>query len=107
MKKISTIVLPSLIILAYTCFNVEGKNILEGLFLLFPLTFIIQGAIYSDFKKKLLLGFILSSIAFIVPINLLYHMGSCIELLVIYNVLGIISFFVKKKISSKKDNNTM
>lgn len=107
MKKISTIVLPSLIILAYTYFNVEGKNILAGLFLLFPLTFIIQGAIYSDLKKELLLGFILSSIAFMVPINLLYHMGSCIELLVIYNIFGIISFFVKKKISSKKNNTTM
>lgn len=57
--------------------------------------FILQGAIYSNFTKELFIGFVLSSIAFIVPINLWYHLGGCIELLVIYNILGIISYFIK------------
>ena len=98
MKKILSIILPSIIILAIAFLCRADKYILAGLYLLFPSIFIIQGAIYSNFRKGLIIGFILSSIAFIVPINLLYHMGSCIELLVIYNILGIISYFIKNKI---------
>jgi len=101
MKRILSIILPSNIILAITLWGRADKNILVGLFLLFPIIFIIQGIMYSDFKKELLIGFTLSSIAFIVPINLGFHMGSCIELLIIYNILGIVSFLVKKKISSR------
>ncbi|UWD50599.1 hypothetical protein NYR90_19865 (plasmid) [Clostridioides difficile] len=100
MKKILSIVLPSMIIIAITLWGRAEKNILVGLFLLFPIIFVIQGIMYSNFKKELIIGFILSSIAFIVPINLLYNMGSCIDLLIVYNMLGIGSFLVKKKISS-------
>ncbi len=100
MKKITSMFLPSIIILALTFLSRNDKNILIGLFLLFPIIFIIQGIIYSDLKKQLPIGFLLSSLAFIIPINLLFHMGSCIELLVIYNILGIISFLIKKKISN-------
>lgn len=101
MKKILSVILPSTIILAINFWGRADKNILIGLFLLFPIIFIIQGIMHSDFKKELLIGFILSSIAFIVPINLWFHMGSCIELLIVYNILGIVSFLVKNKISSR------
>ncbi len=56
---------------------------------------------YSSLKKELIIGFTLSSVAFIVPINLWYHMGSCIEFLVIYNILGIISYLIKNKVVHK------
>ncbi|HFL2515603.1 TPA: hypothetical protein ACG3IS_003254 [Clostridioides difficile] len=98
MKKILSIVLPSMIIIAITLWGRAEKNILVGLFLLFPIIFVIQGIMYSNFKKELIIGFILSSIAFIVPTNLLYNMGSCIDLLIVYNMLGIGSFLVKKNI---------
>ncbi len=101
MKKILSTVLPSIIVLAITLSSRAEKNILIGLFLLFPIIFIIQGIMYSNFKKELLIGFTLSSITFIVPTNLLYNMGSCIDLLIVYNILGIGSFLVKKKISFK------
>ncbi len=101
MKKILSIILPSIIILTITLWGRTEKNILVGLFLLFPIIFVIQGIMYSNLKKELLIGFTLSSIAFIVPINLLYNMGNCIDLLIIYNMLGIGSFLVKKKISSR------
>ncbi|MGL5651664.1 MAG: hypothetical protein ACRDDE_07905 [Paraclostridium sp.] len=101
MKKILSIMFPSIVILAITLWGRADKNILIGLFLLFPIIFIIQGIMYSNFKKELLLGFLLSSIAFIIPINLWFNMGSCIELLIAYNILGIISFLVKKKVSSR------
>lgn len=106
MKKISSIILPSIIILSIAFLCRSDKYILVGLFLLFPITFIIQGGIYSNFSKELIIGFILSSIAFIVPINLWFHMSSCIELLVIYNILGIISYFIKNRLiyRSKRSN---
>ncbi|MCC0647210.1 hypothetical protein [Clostridioides sp. ZZV15-6598] len=101
MKKILSIILPSMIILAITLWGRAEKNILVGLFLLFPIIFIIQGVMYSNSKNELLIGFTLSSITFIVPINLLYNTGNCIDLLIVYNMLGIGSFLVKKKISSR------
>lgn len=101
MKKILSIVLPSMIIIVITLWGRAEKNILVGLFLLFPIIFVIQGIMYSNFKKELIIGFVLSSIAFIVPTNLLYNMGNCIDLLIVYNMLGIGSFLVKNKIFSK------
>lgn len=98
MKKMLYMILPGIIILAITLWGKIDKNILVGLYLLFPIVFIVQGALYSDLKKQLIIGFILSSIAFIVPINLWFNMGSCIELLIFYNILGIISFLVKRKV---------
>lgn len=102
MKKISSIILPSIIVLAISWSGGINKSILLGLYLLFPITFIIQGLIYSNFKKELIIGFILSSIAFIVPINLCYHMGSCIGFLVIYNILGLMSWLIKNKVVHKR-----
>lgn len=101
MKKIASIILPSIIILAISWNGAANKSILLGLYLLFPITFIIQGTIYSSLKKELIIGFILSSIAFIVPINLWYSMGSCIVFLVIYNILGITSYLIKNRIVHK------
>lgn len=101
MRKILSIMLPSILILAINLWGRADKNILVGLFLLFPIIFIIQGIIYSNLKNELTIGFLLSSIAFIIPINLWFNMGSCIELLITYNILGIISFLVKKKVPSR------
>ena len=101
MKKIPSIILPSIIIFIISFLSRADKNILIGLFLLFPIIFIVQGLLYSDFKKELLIGFALSSIAFIIPVNLFYNMGSCIELMIIYNVLGVISYYVKNKITHR------
>lgn len=102
MKKILSIILPSIIILEITFLSRDEKNILIGLFLLFPIIFIIQGLIYSDVKNELIIGFILSSVTFIMAITLWYNMGSCIELLVIYNILGIMSHAIKNKITYRK-----
>ena len=50
-KKILSIILPSIVILAIILWGVADKNILLGLYLLFPVVFIIQGTIYSDNKN--------------------------------------------------------
>ena len=99
MKKVLSIILPSIIILVITLWGRVDKNILVGIYLLYPIIFIVQGYMYSDFIKQLLIGLVLSSIAFIVPINLWFNMGSCIDLLIIYNILAIVSFLIKNKIS--------
>ena len=101
MKKMLSIILPSIIIIAIALIGMYSKSILIGLYLLFPIIFIMQGAMYSSFNKELIIGFILSSIAFIAPINLLYKMGSCIEILVVYNILGFISYVIKSKVVYK------
>lgn len=101
MKKILAIILPSILILAINFWGRAEKNILIGLFLLFPIIFIIQGIMSLD-KKELLIGLIISSLAFIIPINLWFNMGACIELLVIYNTLSIISFCIKRNAISKR-----
>lgn len=98
MKKILSIIVPSLIIFIITYLSRADKNILIGLFLLFPVIFVIQGAMYSNLKEELLVGLILSSISFIIPINLFYNMGSCIGFMIIYNLLGIVSYCIKNKI---------
>lgn len=98
MKKILSIIVPSLIIFIITYLSRADKNILIGLFLLFPVIFVIQGAMYSNLKEELLVGLILSSISFIIPINLFYKMGSCIGFMIIYDLLGIVSYCIKNKI---------
>lgn len=75
----------------------ESKFILFGIYLLFPLMFIIQGYIYSTSKRILIFGFFLSSIAIILPISIWYNMGSMITPVVIYIILGISSLFLFSK----------
>lgn len=101
MKKVLSIIVPSLIIFVINLLSRADKNILIGLFLLFPLIFVVQGVMYSNLKEELLIGLILSSIAFIVPINLFYNMGNCIGLMIVYDLLGTASYFVKCKINNK------
>ena len=107
MKKVLSIILPSIIILAITLWGRGDKNILECIYLLYPIVFIVQGSMYSDLIKQLLIALVLSSIAFIVPINLWFNMGSCIELLIIYNILAIVSFLIKNKTSILRKNTNI
>lgn len=105
MKKFLAIILPSIIIFTFIWIDSmipESKNILLGIFLLFPLIFIIQGYICSKLKGFLILGFFLSSIAIILPISVWYNMGSMITPVIIYILLGTLSFFLfnKKRKSS-------
>lgn len=105
MKKILSIILPSLIIVSFMLLNRDGKGILLGIYLLFPITFIVQGLLHYNPKKDLALGFILSSLAFIIPINLFFKMGSCIELLLVYIILGFISFKIKERLFNKHSHS--
>lgn len=101
MKKIVKIIIPSILMLLFIYIWKDGKDILNGIYIAFPIMFIILGVICSDFKTELLMSLVLLSISFLVPINSWFHMGSCIDLAIIYNALSCISYLIKKKLKSK------
>ena len=98
MKKIIKIISPSVLMLLLIILWRDGKDILNGLYVAFPIMYIIVGIVCSDLKKDLLISLILLSITFLIPINLWFHMGSCIDLVIIYNALSVISYLIKSKI---------
>lgn len=102
-RSLAVLLLPPLAILTLTVALQGGKNILDGIYILFPLLFLIQ-AILSTNPKQLLLGMLLSTAAFLPPINLLYHMGSGIDLLTIYLLLATVGYLVKRAILKKQTN---
>ena len=94
-KRVFKVILPSILILAFIIFDYinlsYSKYILVGLYGIFPLIFIIQGAIYKSFKRELVLGVLLSSIS-VLLCDILYNMGTVLPFVLIYIVLGIITF---------------
>ena len=78
-----------------------GKNILDALYLWFPLLFLLQGLLLSK-PWLLALGWTVHGIAFLLPVNLLYHMGSCIDLFAVYLLLSLAAFGIKRYILHKK-----
>ena len=101
MKKILKIIIPSMLMLLLIYIWRDGKDILNGLYIAFPLMYIILGIICSNMKKEILLSLVLLSITFLIPINLWFNMGSCIDLVIIYNILSIFSYLIKKKICKR------
>ena len=98
MKKIIKIISPSLLMIMLILLWRDGKDILNGIYIAFPLMYIALGIINSDLKKELLISLILLSISFLIPINLMFNMGTCIDLVIIYNILRFISYLIKRKL---------
>ena len=98
MKRIIKIIVPSILMLLLIYLWRDGKDILNGIYIIFPLIYIILGLIGSNFKNELLISLIILSISFLVPINLWFHMGTCIGLVIFYNILSCISYLIKRKI---------
>lgn len=98
MKKLVKIIIPSILMLLLIYIWKDGKDILNGIYIAFPIMFIITGLICSNFKIELLISFTLLSISFLIPINLFFNMGTCVDLIIIYNILGIISYLIKRKL---------
>ena len=103
MKKIIKIIFPSILMLFLIFLWRDGKDILNGIYIFFPIIYISNSLIYSHINKELIFSLILLSISFLIPINLCFHMGSCVGLVIFYNVLSIISFFIKNIIENRKD----
>jgi len=105
MKKALKIVIPCILMLALTYLMRNEKDILLGLFIVFPILYIAIGIICSDFVKEFLVSILLLSLAFLIPINIFYNMGTCIELALIYIMLAIVSYFIKSMIVKKMKQN--
>lgn len=74
MKKIISIIAPSLLMLLLIYIWKDGKDILNGIYIAFPLIYIVIGLICNDLKKELLISLILLSLSFLIPINLMFNM---------------------------------
>ena len=95
MKRILKIIISSILMLLLIYLWRDGKDILNGIYIVFPLMYITLGLICS--KIELLISLILLSTSFIIPINLMFNMGNCIDLIIIYNLLSATSFLIKIK----------
>ena len=98
MKKIISIILPSLLIFAFIYYDhfmreKYSSAIILGIYLLFPIVFIFQGVICLNSKSSMIIGFLLSSVAVILPISLWYNMDSMVPAIIIYLLLGVAAFF--------------
>lgn len=100
MKRILKIIIPSILIFLLIYFGKHNKDlILTGIYILFPIIYIINGLINK--KKDLIISLILLSIIFLIPINLWFNMGNCIGLVILYNIISITSYFIKSKIKQE------
>lgn len=99
MKKVLKSVVPSVLMLVLVYIMRNEKDILVGLFFVFPVLFIAIGIICSDFVKEFLVSVLLTSLAFLIPINLCFNMGTCIELVLIYIVLSCAGYLIKNMIN--------
>lgn len=97
MKKI----IPPIIIFLFAAIdssNEYSKNIILGLYLLFPLLFIIQACIIDN-KKDFFIAILFSSLSTMF-IGLLYEMGPTIIAAIIYSILAFCIFNLKNLLKS-------
>lgn len=109
MKKLFTVIkiaIPIILMPILVYLMRGGKDILDGLFFVFPLMYVVFGAVCNALWKEWLVGILGISLALLLPINLWFHMGSCVEWALIYTALSLIAFFVRKKISAKKSKKS-
>ena len=98
MKKALKIIVPSILMLSLIYLWRSGKDILTGIYIVFPIIYVMVGILCSESLIELIISMFLLSISFLIPVNLMFNMGSCIDLIIIYNILSIISLKVKKRI---------
>ena len=98
MKRILKIIIPSILMLLLIYLWRSGKDILTGIYIVFPIMYVLVGIICSKSKIELVSSLILLSISFLIPINLMFNMGNCIDLVIVYIILSCISYFIKRKI---------
>ena len=96
MKKIIKIIISCIIMFSLIYLWRDGKDILNGLFVAFPIMYMLLGLISND-RKELLISIIALSVAFLIPINLWFNMGFCIDYVILYCILSYISYLIKKK----------
>ena len=106
MKKLIQTILPSLLIFIFIFIDSVGPsshNIIVGIYVLFPILYILQSIVLKDSEINLAIGFILSSIVIMVMTQIFYNMSSMIPALIVYIILGEVSFVFANKIRKSKN----
>ena len=85
-RRILRIVLPAIFIALLVCAMQGGKNILDGIYIIFPVVYI--AIVLMNEKWDVLVSLVLTSIAFIIPI---------------YNAIAGITYLIRVVIRKKKD----
>ena len=99
--RICKIIAPSLLILTLIYALSGGVDLLAGLFIFFPLIHIVIGIDCKRLMTALIPAVLLANLAFLLPINLFFNMGSCIGYAVAYDLLSLAAFWIKSKICKK------
>ena len=99
-------VLPSLWVLFWIWLLSGGVDILAGLFIFFPLAYIAVGAVARAPWRELLPALVFTSAAFLLPINLCFHMGSCIGYAVVYCIFAGLTYAVKRYVQSRRNRKS-
>ncbi|NMF06379.1 hypothetical protein ACUH7Y_18900 [Clostridium beijerinckii] len=97
MKKVLSTILPSVLTFLFIFIDSHfpySKWILIGIYILFPIMFIIQTIISFKSINNMLIGFLLLSLSIILPINQWYKMGSIIPAIVVYLILSLITTYL-------------
>ncbi|GEP66817.1 hypothetical protein [Clostridium beijerinckii] len=97
MKKVLSTILPSVLTFLFIFIDSHfpySKWILIGIYILFPIMFIIQTIISFKSINNMLIGFLLLSLSIILPINQWYKMGSIIPAIVVYLILSLITYLL-------------
>ena len=98
MNKI-LLIIPSILIFIFIWIDSifsESKYILLGIYIIFPMIFVVQGIIYSKSIKSMVVGCTLSSMAVLIPISIWYNMTSMLIPVIIYLLLAICVFVIKQ-----------
>lgn len=104
MRKVLPIILPAVLIALFSYLVRHGdKDLLIGIYLLFPNAFIIQGKLCSDSTKNLIIGLFLSAIGVLMPISIWYHVADMIPITILYTLFGIGSFILSRKVHMRKE----
>ncbi|MBN7575798.1 MULTISPECIES: hypothetical protein [Clostridium] len=107
MKKMLSTILPSVLTFLFIFIDSHfpySKWILIGIYILFPIMFIIQTIISFKSINNMLIGFLLLSLSIILPINQWYKMGSIMPAIIVYLVLSLITYLLIVVIDIIKKN---
>ncbi|ALB45121.1 hypothetical protein AXY43_06595 [Clostridium sp. MF28] len=107
MKKVLSTILPSVLIFLFIFIDSHfpySKWILIGIYILFPIMFIIQTIISFKSIKNMLAGFLLLSLSIILPIDQWYKIGSIMPAIIVYLVLSLITYLLIEVIDIIKRN---
>lgn len=100
--KTLKIIIPPILVLSLIFVLRGGVDIIAGLFIFFPIIYISMGILSSDWKSELVPFAILTSCAFLIPVNVCFNMGTCIGYALAYIALSVIAYIIKRNIKSRR-----